>query len=780
MNHRILCGWRRLFGVAVGLAVTASLPAQTTAGTTGEAPSTPSSSNNEEVLTLPEFGVTAKAGETYVPTEDAASARIKTPLKQLPYAVSTLNSEFFEDFGIFDLTDEMNFIPSLQGSDLSGGQTLRGFSGNNTQLRNGFAALGTRTRNGLEKISVIKGPAAMIYGQTSPGGTVFIDTARPTTHPYQKIEETLGSYGVNQTVAAVSGPVPIGANPTLFYRVDVEDYHRAFIDKVNTNLTREWLLTLMYKPSANTDVLFDGGYQISQQNPAQALPYLMSGTHFIGWAWQIKQHYYSTPADYRTRQRNTAEIIFEHRFTDWLSFRAGANVYKYPNYTISSGYNGQYDPIAKPNLISRSATLSWSEFTGFGESYTGEFLANYHTGPVRHTTLLTFDYYNNIRRNERNMTSKTTAQGGFSYPTSVSVIAPPLYAAPPVNSFYFVTANPSPPQVPSMDSLGHTVAKAASGTGGPSFSKLNESVPSTGFDLAHVAFFFNDKLMLTAAFRHDYYQVYAKDDYWGITSKVHGNNDAIESGASYAVTKEINVYADETEGFLPPGTSTTMYTDVPKSNSVGYEAGLKGTLLDNQLNFTADVFKVRQHNVSESVFDPVSGLTTTQYIGGVASQGFETDLNWRASERAFVYAAYQYLDTHLVGQVSPGSSGNNLVNKWGRQSGTPRHSFASTFRYEVFAGFSANARMRYNSDAPVNTQNSNSALASGQALVYSPAFVVWDLGLQYKFKTTRYLHLSHGVSFWVKNIFNKQYIIPGGDRYLGDPVGFYISYSLEH
>src|SRR5579884_3776592 len=240
MNHRILCGWRGLFVAAAGVAFTASLTAQTT--TSSE---TPASSSNEEVLTLPEFGVTAKAGETYVPTEDAAGARIKTPLKQLPYAVSTLNAEFFEDFGIFDLTDEMNFIPSLQGSDLSGGQTLRGFSGNNTQLRNGFAALGTRTRNGLEKISVIKGPAAMIYGQTSPGGTVFIDTARPKTHPYQKVEETLGSYGVNQTVAAVSGPVPICANPTLFYRVDVEDYHRAFSDKVNTNLTREWLLTLL-------------------------------------------------------------------------------------------------------------------------------------------------------------------------------------------------------------------------------------------------------------------------------------------------------------------------------------------------------------------------------------------------------------------------------------------------------------------------------------------------------------------------------------------------------
>jgi hypothetical protein len=32
----------------------------------------------------------------------------------------------------------------------------------------------------------------------------------------------------------------------------------------------------------------------------------------------------------------------------------------------------------------------------------------------------------------------------------------------------------------------------------------------------------------------------------------------------------------------------------------------------------------------------------------------------------------------------------------------------------------------------------------------------------------------------VKNIFNKQYITPGGDRLLADPLGFYLTYSLEH
>ncbi len=759
---------RGLLAAAGALAAAASLSAQS-----APAPSSPAAAAmptyskdvHNEVLLLPEFNVTGtgEAANDYVPTQDASGARIKTPLKQLPYAVSTLDKDFFQDFGIFDLTDEMNFIPSLQGSDLSGGQTLRGFSGNNTQLRNGFAALGTRTMNGLNQISVIKGPAAMIYGQTSPGGTVFIDTVRPKTQQYEQVTETLGSFGTNATNAEVSGP--IGSSPKLAYSIDVEDYERRFQDQVNRNLTREWLLTLSYKPSENTDFLFDGGYQITEQSPSQALPYLLNNGHFIGWAYQIKHDYYSTPVDYRSRQRNTAEMIFEHRFSQWLSFKAGANVYKYPNYTLTSGYTGTYD-LTKPNVIGRSSTVSWSEFTGFGESYAAELLANYKVGPTRDTTLITFDYYNNIRRNELGAKSIQT------YPTTESVLDPTLFPALPVNSQFFTYTVPAA----STRSIQGPNGQLLSG----SIQKLNESIPASGVDIAHEVFLFDDKLLLTAAFRHDFYQIYAKDDFWGITSKRHGNNDAVETGISYAVTKDINVYADETEGFLPPGTSTAMFTDVPKSTSLGYEAGIKGALLDNKLNFTGDIFKVGQRNVQESVFDPVTGLTTQQYIGGVNSQGFEGDLNWKISPRAYWYAAYQYLDTRLVNQISPGATGNNLTNGWGRQAGTPRHSLATTFRYEVYTGLAAMARMRYNSDAPTVTQNSNADLASGKSLVYSPAFAVWDVGLQYRFRTTQGIRLSHSVAFWVKNIFDKQYITPGGDRLLGDSLGFYLTYSLAH
>lgn len=770
-----------MLGVAVMLTLAISLSAQTT--TPAPAGSDAGMSGaNEEVLTLPEFSVSGTAEGSYVPSEDAAGARIKTPLKELPYAVTTLNSEFFKDFGIWDLTTDMSYFASLQGSDLSGGQVLRGFNGNNTQLRNGFAALGVRSTVALDNISIILGPAAMIYGQTSPGGTVFYNTLKPTVHPTQGIRETVGSGGTNATNAYISGPIPIGSKPTVFYRFDVEDYGRRFQDQVNRNLTREWLATLMYKPNENTNFVFDGGYQVTEQNPNQALPYLFNihannaaGLYqYYGFAYQIKNKYYSTPVDYRIRQRNTAEGFLEQRISDWLVFKAGANVYKYPNYTYSS-FNGtsQFDPTTN-SIINHNAHVSWSQFTGFGESYTGEFLANYHWGPTRHTTLLTFDYYNNIRRNEIGASSIA------AYPTSVPVINPPLYPAQPVNSQFFTYTVPaaSSKPLPTMTN-GHTTASG-------SFAKLNESVPASGIDIAHEAFFFDDKLMLTAAYRHDYYRVYAKDDYWGITSKIHGNNDAVESGISYGVTKDVNVYVDETEGFLPPGTSTAMYTDVPKTTSIGYEAGVKGALLDNLLNFTLDVYKDRQLNVQETALDPTDPTnqrTITVYSGTVNSQGLESVINWHINDRAYVYASYAYTDNRYANQ------GVNVLANGLRQAGVPRHAFAGAFRYQLLTGLSAYVTMRYASDAPTANQNTGwsapagsklATINNGQAFVFSPAFVVWNLGVQYKFKTTRYLDLSHSVSFDVKNIFNKQYIIPGGDRYLGDPVGFYLTYSLSH
>ena len=94
-----------------------------------------------------------------------------TLIKDLPFTVSVITSEFMNDFDFFDLGAELAYTASLNGVDTQGNSTLRGYGGTFT-LRNGFYRLGLNDRINTDRIEIIKGPNAAIYGATSPAGLI--------------------------------------------------------------------------------------------------------------------------------------------------------------------------------------------------------------------------------------------------------------------------------------------------------------------------------------------------------------------------------------------------------------------------------------------------------------------------------------------------------------------------------------------------------------------------------------------------------------------------------
>src|SRR5205823_2397289 len=130
----------------------------------------------DEVVTLSEFSVTAKNDGSYVPSESTTGSRVNAKVKDLPYTTSVLTAEFFRDFSIFEATDELSYMSSVSGVDDGGNLNMRGFNGGTVNLRNGLASNGLIDTASLDRVEVIQGPAAAIYGQTSPSGTMVITT----------------------------------------------------------------------------------------------------------------------------------------------------------------------------------------------------------------------------------------------------------------------------------------------------------------------------------------------------------------------------------------------------------------------------------------------------------------------------------------------------------------------------------------------------------------------------------------------------------------------------
>src|SRR4051812_5629143 len=89
----------------------------------------------EEVVELSPFTVTAN-NSGYVASESITGSRVATPIKDLPFTVNVITSEFMNDFDFFDISSDLAYTSSLTGLDTQGNYNLRGY-GATFQLRNG-------------------------------------------------------------------------------------------------------------------------------------------------------------------------------------------------------------------------------------------------------------------------------------------------------------------------------------------------------------------------------------------------------------------------------------------------------------------------------------------------------------------------------------------------------------------------------------------------------------------------------------------------------------------
>ena len=70
----------------------------------------------------------------------------------------------------------------------------------------------------IERVEVIKGPAALEFGQVAPGGLVNYVSKRPQADPLRSVKIGAGSHGWRSAEFDLTGP--LNADGTLRYRLD--------------------------------------------------------------------------------------------------------------------------------------------------------------------------------------------------------------------------------------------------------------------------------------------------------------------------------------------------------------------------------------------------------------------------------------------------------------------------------------------------------------------------------------------------------------------------------
>ncbi|WP_262265555.1 MULTISPECIES: TonB-dependent siderophore receptor [Microvirga] len=165
----------------------------------------------------------------YVATSTRSATKTDTLILETPQSISTVTHEQLEDRKPQTLLDAVSYTPgvrtggygfdprydafSIRGIDV----TYTGVFRDGLRQVNSPNGLFRLEPYGLEGITILRGPAASIYGASSTGGIVDLISKRPTFFPFREIEIQTGSYGRLQGNFDLSGP--ISADNTVFYRL---------------------------------------------------------------------------------------------------------------------------------------------------------------------------------------------------------------------------------------------------------------------------------------------------------------------------------------------------------------------------------------------------------------------------------------------------------------------------------------------------------------------------------------------------------------------------------
>ena len=209
------------------------------------APSSAPARNPGEVIQLSEFSVSGESNRGYIASETMTGSRVKTQIADLPYTVNVLTSEFFEDFGIFELSDNVIQIGGFTGLDVGGGFNLRGF-GSTSQLRDGFFRLGRYGASNVDRMEIIKGSNAAIYGRTSPGGMLNMVSKQPKARENQRLSFNYGDEGTQRVTLESTGPVYRGSLGKTNYILTGSHYQKEFDMEYARNRNQEYYLALSH------------------------------------------------------------------------------------------------------------------------------------------------------------------------------------------------------------------------------------------------------------------------------------------------------------------------------------------------------------------------------------------------------------------------------------------------------------------------------------------------------------------------------------------------------
>ncbi|WP_447838530.1 TonB-dependent receptor [Aeromonas salmonicida] len=137
--------------------------------------------------------------------EVATATRTNTPAKLVPQAIDSVKASELTAFGQPTLSEALTGIPGVNasGDTRFDSVNIRGFSASNDFYLDGFRddMQYTRDLGNIERVEVLKGPAAVLYGRGSTGGIINRVSKKPQKGQESSVTALVGSFNTRRVAA---------------------------------------------------------------------------------------------------------------------------------------------------------------------------------------------------------------------------------------------------------------------------------------------------------------------------------------------------------------------------------------------------------------------------------------------------------------------------------------------------------------------------------------------------------------------------------------------------
>ena len=578
--------------------------------------------------------------------------RINVKAMDLPQSIAVIGKEIIERQQSLRLSEVISNTSGIYMYGNTGGtqQEIGGrgyaFNSSNT-FKNGirYNNAAMPEISALEKVEVLKGSAAILFGNVAAGGILNLVTKKPGFQTGGEISFRIGSNQFYKPFFDIYGPV--NESKSLAYRFNATyENGKSFRDEVKA--VRIYVNpSFLLKAGKKTTVLIEGDFLSDNRTldyGTGAVNYVLANvprSRFLGASWS-----------YNKVQQKTATVTATHELNSKWKI------------TSTSGYqefNSELAGTTRPNASSQFIKPGGNWIRGLQKSTTVEkyfitqldVTANLKTGKIQHSLLAGADADKYI-----------TDAGAFEY------------------------KNPAAGNKNIYDSINiYNLAKYEQRRDIPAIAATTLTHTPT----SRVGIYVQDIISIHSKFKVlagiRYTDIKKKGVYTDTLAKdkrtyISNTNDEAYTprlGIVYQPIKTIAVFASYSNSFVPNSGTDVNQRLLDPSYLNQYEAGIKTELFKKMISANLTVYKINNSNLaqmSQTKADgsPNSDATVKELAGSVSSKGIEVDISSKSIH------GFQFIGSYSFNETKYTSSNTYLVGS--RLLYNPQHTANGSLFYK--------------------------------------------------------------------------------------------------